>query len=69
MQGSHPDGAGLIAVRYRFISKVLLWFIATKNWGSAREGDPCEMKFTDDHRNVHVRIFSICADITLLSII
>ena len=58
MQRRHPDGQELIAVGYIYNSKVTLCFIVTKNVGSTREGDPYEMKFTDDHGTVHVRLIS-----------
>jgi len=58
IQGTHPDGVELIAVGYRHNSKVTLCFIATKNAGYTREGETYEMKFTDDHENIHVRLIS-----------
>jgi len=58
MQGTYPDGLETIVVGYHYNSKVTLCFVLTKNAASTREGEPCEMKFTDDHGNVHARLFS-----------
>ena len=58
MQGNAPNGANLIVVGYRYNSKVSLCFVATRNAGSTREGEPYEMKFMDTHGNVHVRLVS-----------
>ena len=56
LEGQHPNGSDLIAMGYRHNSKVTLCFVMTKNAGSARKGSPYEMKFTDSHGNVHVRL-------------
>ena len=56
LEGKHPDGAELIAIGYRYNSKVTLCFVMTKNAGSTKPGTPYEMKFTDLHGNVHVRL-------------
>ena len=56
LEGKHPDGAELIAIGYRYNSKVTLCFVMTKNVGSTKPGTPYEMKFTDLHGNVHVRL-------------
>jgi len=53
-----PDEVELIAVGYRYNSKVTLCFVVTKNAGSIREGEPYEMKFIDYNGNVHVRLVS-----------
>ena len=58
LQGTAPNEAELIAVEYRYSSKVSLCFVATKNAGSTREGEPYETKFTDGHGNVYVRLVS-----------
>ena len=56
LEGKHPNGSELIAMGYRYNSKVTLHFVMTKNAGSTRKGSPYEMKFTDSHGNVHVRL-------------
>ena len=56
LQGEHPDGPTLVAVGYRYNSKVTLCFVITKNAGSTKKGKPYEMKFADSHGNVHVRL-------------
>ena len=56
LEGQHPDRPTLIAIRYRYNSKVTLCFVITKNAGSTRKGKPYEMKFTDSYGNIHVRL-------------
>ena len=56
MEGQHLDGPILIAIGYQYNSKVTLCFVITKNVGSTKKGKPYEIKFTNSHRNVHVRL-------------
>jgi len=56
LEGQHPDRPTLIAIAYRYNLKVTLCFIITKNTGSIRKSKPYEIKFTDSHRNVYVRL-------------
>ena len=56
LEGKHPEGTELVAIGYRYNSKVTLFFIITKNTGSTRLGKPYKMKFSDTHGNVHVRL-------------
>ena len=56
LEGKHPSEADLIAMGYRYNSKVTLSFVMSKNAGSIRKGSPYEMKFTDAYRNIHVRL-------------
>ena len=57
LKGSHPTNEHeLIAIGYRYNSKVTLSFVITTNAGSTLKGTPYEMKFTDSHGNVHVRL-------------
>ena len=56
LEGKHPSGADLVAMGYRYNSKVILLFVISKNAGSTRKESPCEMKFADAHSNVHVRL-------------
>ena len=46
----------LVAIGYRYNSKVTLCFVMSKNAGATTNGTPYEMKFTDSHGNVHVRL-------------
>jgi hypothetical protein len=45
-------GVHLIAVGYKYNKKCVLHFIMTENAGSTGPGNPYEMKFADEHRNV-----------------
>ena len=45
----------LIAIGYSYSTRTSLCFVATKNAGSTRAGEPYEMKFTDDFGNVVAR--------------
>ena len=54
LEGKHPEGADLVAIGYRYNSKVTLCFIITKNTGSTRQGKPYEMKFSNMHGNIYV---------------
>jgi len=56
LEGQHLDSSTLIAIRYWYNSKVTLCFVITKNVGSTKKGKPYEIKFTDSHGNVHVRL-------------
>ena len=56
LEGKHPEGAELIAIGRSCNSKATLCFVIAKNAGSARAGRPYEMKFSDTHGNVHVRL-------------
>jgi len=56
LEGQYPDGPTLIAIGYQYNLKVTLYFVITKNAGSTKNRKPYEMKFTDSHRNVHVRL-------------
>jgi hypothetical protein len=44
----------LLAIRYRYSTRTTLFFVATQDSGRATNGNPCEMKYTDDWGNVHV---------------
>ena len=56
LEGKHPEGADLVAIGYRYNSKVTLCFIIIKNARSTRQGKPYKMKFSDMHGNVHIRL-------------
>ena len=56
LESKHPSGADLVAIGYRYNSKVTLLLARSKNAGSARKGSPHEMKFADACSNVHVRL-------------
>ena len=53
LEGKHPEGTELVAIGYRCNLKVTLYFVITKNAGSAKAGKLHEMKFSDMHNNVH----------------
>jgi hypothetical protein len=42
----------LVAIGYRYSRKTILFFIMTKNSGSLSEGEPYEMKYTDNYGNI-----------------
>ena len=56
LESKHLSGADLVAMDYRYNSKVMLLFIMSKNTESTRKGSPHEMKFVDACGNVHVRL-------------
>jgi hypothetical protein len=45
----------LLAIGYRYSTLTTLFFVATKDSGRTTNGNPYEMKYTDDLGNVHVR--------------
>jgi hypothetical protein len=45
----------LLAIGYRYSTRTTLFFVATKDSGRTTNGNPYEMKYTDDWGNVHVR--------------
>ena len=56
LEGKHPNGTPLIAMGYRYSKKTTLFFVLHKDAGSTELGVPYEMKYTDDHGNVCVRL-------------
>ena len=56
LSGTAPNGVQLIALGYRYSTKTTLFFVATADAGSTRPGKEYEMKYTDDHGNVCVRL-------------
>jgi hypothetical protein len=56
LKGTAPNGVDLIAIGYRYSTKTTLFFVATANAGPTRPGKEYEMKYTDDHGNVCVRL-------------
>ncbi len=48
------DNVPLIAIGYHYSTRTTLLFVATKNAGSTKKGNPYNMKYTDDWGNVHV---------------
>jgi hypothetical protein len=56
LKGTAPNGIELLALGYRYSTKTTLFFVATADAGSTRPGKEYEMKYTDDHGNVCVRL-------------
>ena len=56
LESKYLSGADLVVIDYRYISKIMLLLVISKNVGSARKGSPYEMKFADMRSNVHVRL-------------
>ena len=48
------DNVPLIVIGYSYSKRTMLLFVATKNAGSTKKGNPYNMKYTDDWGNVHV---------------
>ena len=55
LRGEHPTGVNLLAVGYKYNKKSVLHFVCTEHAGTTEDGDPYEMKWTDDVGNVHIR--------------
>ena len=58
LEGKHLDSLELVAISYRYNSKVTLYFMITKNAGSIRIGNLCKIKFTDLYGNVYIRLIN-----------
>ena len=58
LQGKYPDGSELVTSSYRSNPKVIFYFIITKNGKSEKKGNSCEIKFTNSHRNAHVKLIN-----------
>ena len=56
LEGKHPSGADLVAIGRRNNFKVTLSFVTSKNARSARKGSLDEIKFSDSHSNVCIRL-------------
>ena len=54
LTGTHHSGIKLVATGYKYNKKTILYFISTKSAASTTDGSPYEMKWTDEHSNVHV---------------
>ena len=48
MKGTHPSGINLVATGYKYSSKRVLTFISSEGAGSTTNGNPYEMKYTDE---------------------
>jgi hypothetical protein len=49
------DGVGMIAIGYKYNKSRVLHFIMSENAGSTCDGEPYQMKFPDEHGNIHIR--------------
>ena len=52
---SEVEGVILLAIGYKYNTKTTLFFVCTERAGSTSPGEPYEMKWSDDHGNIHVR--------------
>jgi hypothetical protein len=52
MEGVTKDEIPLVAIGYRYSRNTTLFFVAIKNAGSAKQGVPYEMKYTDNYGNL-----------------
>ena len=52
---SEVEGIHLLAIGYKYNTKSTLFFVCTGGAGSTAPGQPYEMKWSDDHGNIHVR--------------
>jgi hypothetical protein len=55
LNGTTKDEVNLVAVGYRYSRKTILHFVLSENAGSTGEGDPYEMKYTDNYGNICTR--------------
>ena len=55
MESQHPDGFPLIAIGYKYNSKKVVSFVATKGCGDTEAGIPYEARWKDDNGNTMVR--------------
>jgi hypothetical protein len=56
LEGVTRDEIKLVAVGYRYSRKATLFFLATENAGTTKNGDPYQMKYTDSFGNVCTRL-------------
>jgi hypothetical protein len=56
LEGVTRDEIRLVAVSYQYSRKATLFFLATKNAGTTKNGDPYQMKYTDSIGNVCTRL-------------
>ena len=52
LKETHPNGATLVCIGYRYSSRKTLFFVMTENAGRTIPGKPYEMKFVDKYGNV-----------------
>jgi len=62
LRGKAPNGVPLVALGYHFNAKAMPCFVMMEDAGMMNLGDPYEMKYTDMHGNVHVRMVD-CPDV------
>ena len=55
MEGTSPSNNELLAIGYKYNSKKVLSFVATKDAGSTLPGDPYRARFVGDDKNVRAR--------------
>ena len=52
LEGTHPNGVELMSIGYKYNSKRILFFVATRDAGSTFPGEPYQIKFVDGKANV-----------------
>ena len=57
LKGKAPNGVPLVAVGYCYNAKTKLYSVMMEVAGTVNLGDQYEMKYTDMHGNVHVRMW------------
>jgi len=55
LKGTTKDEVNLIALGYRYSRKTILHFVLTENSGGTCQGEPYEMKYTDNYGNICTR--------------
>jgi hypothetical protein len=55
LEGVTKDEVKLVAIGYRYSRKTILHFVLTENAGDTSEGEPYEMKYTDNYGNICTR--------------
>eukprot|EP00978_Attheya_sp_CCMP212_P038794 scaffold195902_cov98-Attheya_sp.AAC.1 len=58
LEGKGRENVDLLAIGYKYNSRKVLCFIATKGAGHTEPGEPYEARWTDKHRNTHCRLIA-----------
>ena len=57
LRGVHKHGVELVSIGYKYNKKTVLFFVCTAAAGPTADGIPYQMKWTDSHANVNVRMY------------